>query len=1027
MADQLEDLLRFCTVRITGGPISGAGFFVAPGKVLTCVHVVGVSTPLMVRWERDGQPALEVGVTDRAVMLTDKGRPIPALTEDYPDIAVLTVVDIADHPCVAIDTEWPLSGDNFQVFGYPREGGAVRLTPAQLSYRGTHGTAPTAFLDLASDTIKPGMSGAAVLNLRTRAVCGVVVASKHPAHPDGALAVPWSAVIVDLSDVIVANRAFHATDQRWHDAAAARSTTSAGLGDKVTVQAQIPAAATDTLPGDPVAFTARQAELDQLMRALPATETAGGVVHIDAIDGMPGIGKTTFAVHAARQLSPAFSDGLLFLRLHGHTPGRQPVNTADALGALLLADEVAPQQIPEGTEARAGLWRRRMADRKKLLLFDDAISSEQVRPLLPDSPRTLVLITSRHRLTALPEALPVTLDILATDEAARLFVDIADRADLQSDADAVADVVALCGHLPLAIVLMAGQLKHRPAWTVADLAADLASAADRLALMTAENVSVAAAFDLSYRHLPTDEQQLFRRIGLHPGNDIDVYAAAALDGIELARARRLLDGLFGYHLMEEPVRGRYRFHDLIREHARTLASQEEASENDAAVTRLLDFYLHVARAADSHLARRTPAGVPAVIVNQPVSIPVFRAREQAVTWMNNERLNLHAAADYAARHSLPAYPIAIAAAMQAFLAARGYWHQAIDLNGIAIDAAHAISDGTAEASALTDLAAIQRIAGDNSAAADNLARALELCTDSADQLGTANAHTEMSFIQYLRGEYPAATHSLGQALKSYRDIGNRLGEAHALRVLGAVHALTDKYPAAIASLNRALERYQELHDPLGEASARNDLGIVRRQTGEYTEAIADLSRALELYRKLGNRLGEANALNNLSAAQEASGDNPAAIANITSALKLYRELGHPIGEAHALNELGALQRLTGDHKAAATSLSQALDLRRRAGNLLGEAETLNNMGDLSLVVGTLTDVRARHEDALRIATSIGSPLEEARALEGIGRCDLRDGRPEAAAETLRRALDIYRRIGSPNSGRVEDILRDQGL
>jgi Trypsin-like peptidase domain len=228
MADRLEDLLRGCTVRVTSGPRSGAGFFVAPGKVLTCVHVIrdcaALAVPrerLAVRWERDGQPALETERCRPVAVLADKGRPIPALECPYPDIAVLEVDGLDGHPCVGIDLEWPSQEDGFQVFGYPEEGHAVQLTPARLTYRGIHGTLPTAYLDLASDTIKRGMSGAAVLNRRSGAVCGVVVASKHIGHPDGALAIPWSAIVTDLADVLAANRAFHAIDKRWEAAARA--------------------------------------------------------------------------------------------------------------------------------------------------------------------------------------------------------------------------------------------------------------------------------------------------------------------------------------------------------------------------------------------------------------------------------------------------------------------------------------------------------------------------------------------------------------------------------------------------------------------------------------------------------------------------------------------------------------------------------------------------------------------------------------------------------------------------------------
>jgi hypothetical protein len=224
MAKRLEDLLRDCTVQVLGGPMSGAGFFIAPGKVLTCFHVIGDSQALSVRWERDGRQPVDLPVVERELVLADRGLVIPALAAEYPDIAVLGIAAPDDQPCVGIDTEWPSHADTFQAFGYPQEGGVVQLTAVRLTYRGPKGHHPTLYLDLASDTIKPGMSGAAVLNLRSGAVCGVVVASKHAAHPDGALAIPWSAIDTDLCQVLAANKAFQLRDPRWNTAMAADRT-----------------------------------------------------------------------------------------------------------------------------------------------------------------------------------------------------------------------------------------------------------------------------------------------------------------------------------------------------------------------------------------------------------------------------------------------------------------------------------------------------------------------------------------------------------------------------------------------------------------------------------------------------------------------------------------------------------------------------------------------------------------------------------------------------------------------------------
>ena len=229
MADGLEDLLRACTVRVLGGPMPGAGFFVAPGMVVTCAHVIGDDADLSVRWEHDGAAASVLAVTGPPLILPSRGRAIRNLVRDYPDIAVLSVEAPSGHPCVRMELVRPGQGDHVVVFGYPEEGGSVHLTPAWLTYRGLHGTAPTSFWDLGADTVKPGMSGAAALHLRTGGVGGIVVASKNPVRADGALAVPWVEVEEELGAVLVANRSFHETDHRWNDAA-----RDAGAGGAMT-------------------------------------------------------------------------------------------------------------------------------------------------------------------------------------------------------------------------------------------------------------------------------------------------------------------------------------------------------------------------------------------------------------------------------------------------------------------------------------------------------------------------------------------------------------------------------------------------------------------------------------------------------------------------------------------------------------------------------------------------------------------------------------------------------------------------
>jgi transcriptional regulator with XRE-family HTH domain len=378
------------------------------------------------------------------------------------------------------------------------------------------------------------------------------------------------------------------------------------------------AAASRTLPRDIAAFTGRQDELGQLMAQWAEAAATGGVVSVHAIGGMAGIGKTTFAVHAAHRLAGSFPDGQFFLPLHAHTPGQRPVSPADALASLLLTAGVSAAQIPPGVDARAARWRDHAAGKKILLVLDDAAGHEQVRPLLPGTPGSLVLITSRRRLGALEDAAVVSLDTLTPDEAAGLLARLAGRADVTAGDAGVGQLVALCGYLPLAVGMAGRQLAHHPAWTAAGLAADLAEARDRLELMAAENLSVAAAFGLSYADLNDGQQRLFRRLGLHPGPDIDAYAAAALDDTTVSQARRGLEALYGQHLITEPARGRYRFHDLIREHARTLAAADDPAARDDAATRLLDYYLHTARAAGGHIPPgRTPKTPRRRAIRQP--------------------------------------------------------------------------------------------------------------------------------------------------------------------------------------------------------------------------------------------------------------------------------------------------------------------------------------------------------------------------------------------------------------------------
>jgi tetratricopeptide (TPR) repeat protein/transcriptional regulator with XRE-family HTH domain len=836
---------------------------------------------------------------------------------------------------------------------------------------------------------------------------------------------------------------------------AARDGTAAGASA---------AAATRTLPRDIASFTGRGTELAQLTGAVTAAAASGGVVGIHAVGGMAGIGKTTFAVHAAHLLAASFPDGQFYLPLHAHTPGQRPVDPADALASLLLTAGVAAQQIPAGVEARAGRWRDSLAGKKVLLVLDDAAGHEQVRPLLPGTGGSLVLVTSRRHLTALEDAAAISLDTLPPGEAAVLLARLAGRPGLRAGDAAAGEIARLCGYLPLAVGMLARQLHHHPAWTAAGLAADLATARDRLELMRAENLSVAAAFDLSYHDLTPGQQRLFRRLGLHPGPDIDPYAAAALDDTSLATARRHLEGLYDQHLITEPARGRYRLHDLLREHARTLA----AAGDPAAAGRLLDYYLHTALAADQHIpssatspGRRPPPGHP------PAQAPRLSTARQAAAWLETERPNLHAAAGYAAASARPRHAIAIPAAISGFLHLHGHLDQAAALHQGALTAAGQARDRPGQAGALYELGIVQLAIGDYPAAGASLARALELFGDLGDrpgqagalsQLGALQLHTgghaaaaasqqqalalyrdlghrpgqawalnSLGLAQLQTGNYPAAAATYQQALGLFGDLGDRLGQADVLDGLGTVQELTGDYPAAAASLTQALGMFRDLGHRLGQADVLTGLGVVHALTGDYPAAAASQQQALALYRGSGDRIGQASVHREIGIVQRLTGDYPAAAASLSRALGMFRECGHRRGPASVLNELGAVQRLAGDYPAAAASHQQALEVYIDLGDRHSQAEALNNLGDLLSRSPPARRARDHYDRALAIARDIGAPLEEAQALEGTGRCDLRDGRPGEAVAHLRQALTIYQRIGAPGARRVQATLRDHDI
>jgi len=792
------------------------------------------------------------------------------------------------------------------------------------------------------------------------------------------------------------------------------------------------------LPVDTRAFTGRSEELDRLLAH--AAEGAGGsggggAVVISAIDGMAGVGKTGLAVHAAHRLRAGYPDGQLFVDLHGHAPGLDPLTPADALEQLLHALGVAPELVPKNLDERAAHYRHRLAGSRVLIVLDDAAGTAQVRPLLPGTPGCLVLVTSRRRLTGLDDAYSVALDVLPAADAAALLHKVAGPDRIPADHPSIGELLALCGSLPLAVRITAARLRHHRTLSLPDLVERLRDESARLSQLQDEDRNLTSVFESSYRSLPPAEQRLFRLLGSVPGPDIDVRAAARLAGAPESAAEDLLESLLGHNLITQRTPGRYRFHDLVRLYARTLpeafpeplpeasaeAEADGGGERAAALDRLLDYYQQAAVAADQRLARQSrPGRLPAAA---PTAAGLrLSDRPQALAWMRTERENLLAALSHAAARRQPARVLALTAALAAFLHEEGPWEQAAVLFRTALSTARARGDQLSEAGALWDLGKVRHTTGDLSVAAGFQSEALAIYRSLGDPLGEANALHDLARTRHVTGDFSLAADLQRQALEIYQRLGNRGGAAGSLYSLCRERIVAGDYPAGADLLERALAIYRDLGDRLGEANSLWGLGRVRLVTGDYPAA-ADLhERALRIYQDLGHQRNRAYALMGLGRVRLATGCHAAAADLLRRALKIHQDVGDRLGEVNALHEMGRLRLATGDHAAAADLLGRALTGYRDVGDRQGEVDVLNSLGALGRAASGARAALPLYEQALVLARRIDSPLDEARALEGAADCLDRTGDPGAALPLLREAVTLYRSIGAAEARAAEDRL-----
>jgi DNA-binding SARP family transcriptional activator/tetratricopeptide (TPR) repeat protein/DNA-binding XRE family transcriptional regulator len=663
---------------------------------------------------------------------------------------------------------------------------------------------------------------------------------------------------------------------------------------RVVVPRQLPAGAGH--------FAGRAAELAALMRMLapgaaaPADVAAPGrgTVVISAIGGMAGVGKTALALHFAHRVADRFPDGQLYLNLRGFDPSGDPLAPAEAVRALLDALQVPPAQIPAGLQAQGGLYRSLMAGRRMLIVLDNASDAAQVRPLLPGAGSCLVVVTSRRQIAVLAAtdgAHLLTLDVLSGAGARELLAARLGTGRASGEPGAVEELAELCGRLPLALNIAAARAAVWPARPLAGLVTELRDQRSRLDGLDAGDptASVRGVFSWSCEQLTGPAARMFRLLGVHPGPDITIPAAASLAGISGGEAGRLLAELTGTHLLIEHVPGRFAFHDLMRAYAAERAEQQgEGPEREAAIHRALDFYLHTARAADRLL---NPArDLPALTVAQPGVAPEPLAGEgQALAWLNAEYRVLLAAVRWAAAARFDGHAQQLPAALVTFLDRQGHLEDYAVTQRTALAAAQRAGHPDGRARAYLDLGGAYGRLGSYEQARAHLSRALSLYRDLGDIRGQGRVRLCLGWVfNQERRPAPGLRHCQ-RALELFRAGGEPVWQARALGTIGWCHALLGDPAGALAVCQEAVGLHRELSDPLGEAAAWESLGDARRDLGQHQEAVACLRRSAGLYARLGEHYYHAEALTRMGDTYQSAGQVPSARAAWQQALAILTD------------------------------------------------------------------------------------------------------------------------------------------
>lgn len=750
----------------------------------------------------------------------------------------------------------------------------------------------------------------------------------------------------------------------------------------------------NTVPPEDPDFVGRAAEAERL-----TVGCQGNVPLLEVLAGMGGVGKTALAIHVAHHMTGRYPDGQLFVQLTGDGPD----GAGDVLQRLLRMLGVPAARIPAETSERARLWQAEIANRRVVVVLDDASGPEQVRPIVPAAGDSLTIVTSRWQANW-PGQDVVLLKPLGTGDSVTLLQRAAGLAP-DRDADKAATAASLCGGLPLAIRVHASRLREGDLADLDSLIGELTDVHAGRVDGTETGRRVLSAFESTYRQLTPAVQRTFRLLGASPCADFGLDTAAALTGQSVADTGDCIRALSDRCLLDRTSGGRFRLHDLVRPYAAACCTREEPeSERKRAIGRLVQHY-------SSALAVGTTAD---------------REFPHEIAWLEAEWRNVLLTAQHAARREQHRQCADLSHSLARFLHTAGYWSDAVPAHELALHAGRLMDDQARIARAALDLSVACHRIGDHDAARRHANVALTAYISTGDRRGQAAVLDHLGVICWSSGSARDGLAHHQEAEDLYRDAGDRAGMATAIMHAAIARGSLGRYTQEARGLDRALRLFREAGDRRGEALCLNNLGAVLDDRGLHRDAVTRYEESIAIFREIGGRQNLAVLDHNLGRVRLYRGDYDEAIAIFRKALAAYRAIGDLPHQAVALSDIADAFRSGERYSEALAHYGQSAELAEAVGDKSQYAAVLCGMGDAYRGSGSFGAAAENYDKAHRLANEIEVPYINGKALYGLAETLLVTEGVGAAKIYWRQAHDIFAQLGVHEAAIVELRLHGVG-